>query len=420
MRGRTPRQWQRRMLTMHDPIAYDPLDPAVLEDPFPAYARLRQECPVHRSDRLGYPVYTVSRAVDLHAIITDPDMWSNEQGPGLGYPAKGRVIGDIQQFDPPEHTARRKFVRSEFTPTRVAGLAAGTRALAHQLVDAMEARRSAELHDDFALPLPIIAFVDLLGVPREDRDRIKGWADRMVLGLADPQAPGDAAQQVHAYVREKVTERRRAADEAGLPGEEAVGTVVPAGLLSTYALREYNGARMPDDQLAGMVLQLMVAGHETTTSLITNLVWRLLQDRSRWEALVADRSLAETAVEESLRYDPPVLGLCRTNKAPATVGGYYLEPNTKVMLLYASANRDPDVFTDPDEFRLDRDLQELARHYSFGWGTHHCLGARLARQTARIGLEVLLERLPGLRLAGPGERIAPALLWGRRRLPVAW
>jgi cytochrome P450 len=177
---------------------------------------------------------------------------------------------------------------------------------------------------------------------------------------------------------------------------------------------------MPDDQLAAMVLQLMVAGHETTTSLITNLVWRLLEERSRWEAIVANPALAETAVEESLRYDPPVLGLCRTNKKPVTLGGYELEPNTKVMLLYASANRDPAAFRDPDEFRIDRDLQELAHHYSFGWGTHHCLGARLARQTARIGLEVLVERLPDLRLAGPTERIAPAFLWGRRKLPVAW
>jgi cytochrome P450 len=405
---------------MHDPCSYDPLDPSVLEDPFPAYARLREACPVHRNDRLGYPVYSVARAADVHTIITDPELWSNEQGPGVGYPARGRVVGDIQQFDPPEHTARRKFVRSEFTPTRVAGLASGTRALAHQLVDAMYERHAAELHDDFALPLPIIAFVDLLGVPREDRDRIKGWADRMVLGLADPHAPGDAGQQVLNYVMEKVTERRRAADAAGMPGEEAVGTVVPAGLLSTYALRQYNGARMPDDQLAAMVLQLMVAGHETTTSLITNLVWRLLEERSRWEAVVANPSLAETAVEESLRYDPPVLGLCRTNKEPVTLGGYELEPNTKVMLLYASANRDPAAFRDPDEFRIDRDLQELAHHYSFGWGTHHCLGARLARQTARIGLEVLVERLPDLRLAGPAERIAPAFLWGRRKLPVAW
>jgi cytochrome P450 len=299
-------------------------------------------------------------------------------------------------------------------------VADATRRLAHSLVDAIETAGSAELHDDYALPLPIIAFVEMLGVPLADRDRIKAWADALVLGLADPYAGATASTEIQAYVAEKVEERRAAADAAGMPGEEAVGTVVPAGLLSTYALRPYQGQRMPVDELSNMMLQLMVAGHETTTSLLTNAVWRLLEDRSRWEQLIANPEFVDTTVEESLRYDPPVLGLCRTNNEPVELGPHHLAKDTKVMVLYASANRDPDAFSEPETFRLDRDPLELARHYAFGWGIHHCLGAHLARQTGRIGVSVLAERLPGLRLAGETERIAPALLWGRRRLPVVW
>lgn len=276
------------------------------------------------------------------------------------------------------------------------------------------------MHDEYALPLPIITFLHMLGVDEEDRVRIKAWADQAVLGLADPYAVGRSASEVHQYVAAMVTERRRLADEAGTPGEEAVGTSVPAGLLSKFSLRLFNGQRLPVEQVCNMINQLMVAGHETTTSLVTNMVWRLLGERQLWEQVVADPALAEVAVEESLRFDPPVLGLCRTNTTPTSLGHAELPVDTKVMVLYASANRDDALFADPAAFRLDRDLMDVARHYSFGWGTHHCLGAKLARQTARVALEVLVERLPGLTLAGDTERIAPALLWGRHRLPVAW
>ncbi|MFN0096402.1 MAG: cytochrome P450 [Dehalococcoidia bacterium] len=398
---------------------YDPTGEAVLADPFPAYAAMREGCPMHRTEQFGHPVYTVSRATDVHAILTAPGAWSNELGPGVGY--SYGASGDVQRFDDPEHLYRRQFLRKDFTPAKVKEAAGATRTLAEATVEALKPRGQAELHDDFAMPLPIVIFIDMLGVPRDDKFRIKHWADEMVLGLADPSRSGAAGGEIVAYVRALAAERRAAADAAGLTAEQAIGTVVPAGLLSQYALLPFkDGQRMDISELCGMVLQLMVAGHETTTSLITNAVWRLLSDRPLWDALVADPALAEVAVDESLRYDPPVLGLCRTNNEPTELLGEELPKDTKVMVLYASANRDASVFHDPDAFRLDREPLEASRHYSFGWGTHHCLGAHLARQTARIALETLATRLPSLRLAGETERIAPAFLWGRRRLPVAW
>jgi cytochrome P450 len=296
------------------------------------------------------------------------------------------------------------------------------RARAVELVDAMlAAGPPAELHDDVALPLPIFSFIEMMGgVDAADADRIKAWADEMVKGLADPYGAGEATKQLHHYLRERIVAVRAEADAAGMPGEDAAGVAVPAGLLATYSLRLFEGERMDTFECANMLSQLMVAGHETTTSLITNLVFRLLERRELWETVVADPGLAEAAVEESLRFDPPVLGLCRTNPEPAVLGDEELPAGTKVMVLYASANRDPSAFDRPDEFRLDRPWTELRRHYSFGWGVHHCLGAPIARQTARIALETLVSRVPGLDLAGPTERIGSELLWGRRVLPVRW
>lgn len=411
------------MRRMGDHVDYDPLAPETVEDPFPAYAALREGCPVHRTDRFGHPLYTLSRRSDIHAVLTSPDRWSNLLGPGVSY-SRGDRVGDMQRFDPPEHTARRRFARPEFNPVRVAAeLQDRVRVRAAELIEAAKAAGPpTEVHDDLALPLPIFSFIEMMGgVDAADADRIKAWADEMVKGLADPYGANEATVQLHHYLRERIDAVRAAADAAGTPSEEeAVGVTVPTGLLSTYSLRLYEGARMEASQCANMLSQLMVAGHETTTSLITNLVYRLLERRERWEAVVADPSLAEAAVEESLRFDPPVLGLCRTNPQPEQLGEHQLDPGTKVMVLYASANRDPSAFDRPDEFRLDRPWTELRRHYSFGWGVHHCLGAPIARQTARIALEELVARLPGLELAGPTERIGSELLWGRRVLPVRW
>ena len=175
------------------------------------------------------------------------------------------------------------------------------------------------------------------------------------------------------------------------------------------------------NEVVGMVNQLLIAGHETTTSLITNCVWRLLEDRpNRWERVVADPSLIRTTVEESLRFDPPVLGLCRTNNEEVTLHGVTLPVDSKLMVLYASANRDEATFDEPDAFRVDRPLGESMRHFSFSWGIHHCLGAHLARLTGRVALEVLTQRLPELRLDGAPTRIPSPFLWGRKTLPVAW
>lgn len=392
-------------------ISYSPVEPEVLADPFPAYARLRDECPVHRTDQLGRPLWSVSRAVDVHHVLTSPQCWSNAKGPGLANTSSG--AGDMQHDDPPEHTRRRMFARDWFAPPAIARLEQSVRTMTVDLIERARPCGAADLYSDIALPLPVTSFCAILGVDIADRAQFLAWADELVVSMAYPGRGVAARRELSAFTAAEVERRRAAAD---------AGKSVPDGLLSHLAVDGYrDGERMPLAEVVNMVNQLLIAGHETTTSLITNCVWRLLEDRpERWDRLLARPSLVPNAIEESLRFDPPVLGLCRTNSQDAEIGAVVIPAESKVMVLYASANRDPARFERPDEFVLDRPLVDARRHFSFSWGIHHCLGAHLARLTARVTVEELVGRLPSLRLDGASQRVASPFLWGRKRLPVAW
>lgn len=397
-------------------VDYSPTDAAVLEDPASAHAVLRGMCPVHRTDALGRPLFSVSLAEDVHDILVHPETWSNRMGPGIADTSSG--AGDMQHDDPPEHTRRRMFARDWFGPSAVAKLEDSVRAVAVQFIERARRAGSADLYADVALPLPVTSFCEIVGVDIDDRDQFLAWADELVVSMAYPERGRTARRELSAFTAAEVERRRAVADAGGEP---------PAGLLTHLAVDDYRvdgdgrPERMPLGEVVNMVNQLLIAGHETTTSLITNCVWRLLEDRpTRWERLLAEPDLVPNAVEESLRFDPPVLGLCRTNHVDASIRGVDIPAASKVMVLYASANRDPSRFDRADEFVIDRPLLETRRHYSFSWGIHHCLGAHLARLTARVALEELLTRLPTLRLDGPTTRVASPFLWGRKHLPVAW
>jgi cytochrome P450 len=392
---------------------YSVTDPDVLADPIPAYAELRRECPVHRADIEGRPLWSVSRAADVHRILVDPAHWSNRHGPGIANSTSG--AGDMQHDDPPEHTRRRTFARDWFGPSAVGQLEPAIRAVATELITAIRPRGAGDLYSDVALPLPVTSFCAILGLDLGERGQLVEWADELVVAMAYPERGRQARKALSEFTTVEI-ERRRAAADAGDPN--------PPGLLTHLAVDPYTagGERMDLHELVNMVNQLLIAGHETTTSLITNCVWRLLEEReARWERVVAEPTLIPQAVEESLRFDAPVLGLCRTPSEPSTVDGVEIAEGEKVMVLYASANRDPARFPDrPDEFVLDRPLLETRKHYSFSWGIHHCLGAHLARLTARVALEELAAGLPTLALAGAPRRVSSPFLWGRKSLPVRW
>ncbi|MCU0274424.1 MAG: cytochrome P450 [Acidimicrobiales bacterium] len=401
---------------------YDPLSPDTLADPFPAYAGLRARCPVHHHADFQPPFFTLTRREDVLAGLRDWELWSIRYGSNPQYMRSTGLF-----TDPPEHTGFRKLFNRGFTPRTVGRLEDEIEALGRELLDAVIDDGSGDFHDFYASPLPITIISRLLGIPTDDLPLFEVMCNDLVAtyNVPDPAAGAPARARLDAYFQGHIDERRATLAAAGVtqPGPEHLGAVVPNDLLSGFVVAEQDGRRLTDREMHLMLVLLLLGGLETSTALLGNIVWRLLEDRSRWEAVQADPDLIDVAVEESLRHDPPVLGLFRTPTRDVELHGVTIPEKAKVMLCFASANRDVAEgagITDPETFRLDRPLDEVRQHLSFGFGVHYCPGAHLARLEAKVTLRLLLERMPDLRLAGPTERIVPFILWGRRHVPVAW
>jgi cytochrome P450 len=393
---------------------YDPFDPAVLADPFPVYAALRERCPVHHHPGFGERgFYTVTRYDDVVALSKDVDRWSADWGQGPIYVKEGGL-----RSDPPEHTRYRRLITGAFTPSRTAALTAFVEASAGALVDRFAAAGEVDLVGAFAVPLPLDVIAHVLGVPADRGAEFKAWSDEFMAGQnnADPEVQGAARAKIDAYFVEELGQRRGRL--AAAPGADPM-SVLPDDVLTSLLLADNDGRPFTDDELLPLLLLLLVGGNETTTSLLGNLVRRLLE-LGLWEQVVADPSLWDAAIEESLRLDPPVLGLFRTAQGDQHVHGVTVPADAKVQGLYAAANRDPAVFERPDSFRLDRTAREARQHLSFGVGIWFCPGAALARIEARAALRQLGERLPGLRLVGAVERTDSFMMWGPKALPVRW
>jgi cytochrome P450 len=400
-------------------VSYDPLGLDVLADPFPSYADLREHCPVHHYDRFTPPFFTLSRYDDVIEALRDVETWSMRYGPSPQYTRPSGLVND-----PPEHTEFRRLFHRGFTPRTVGGLEDEITALAVELLDAMAPLGRGDFHEHYAVRLPITVIARMLGVPEADHVLFKDMTDTLVATYNEPDPRASAAPRARfdAYFQRFIDERRDALRLAGVdhPDESHLDTVIPNDMVSGFVVAEYQGRRLQDPEIHWVLLLLLLGGNETSTALLTNMLWRLLEDRTRWEDVQADEALVDVAIEESLRRDPPVLGLFRTATHDVERHGVTIPHKAKVMLCYASANHDPSVFDDPDTYRLDRDLDEIRPHLSFGHGHHYCPGAALARLEARITLRLLIERFPRLRLDGVPTRIVPFNLWGRATLPVAW
>jgi cytochrome P450 len=387
---------------------YDPLAPSTLDDPAAAHAALRARCPVHRYDRFDPPFYTLSRYDDVAAALRDTETFSSSQGQGPRRTSNGGLF-----TDPPEHTAFRRLLQKAFTPRAVAAMEPFVESLAASLVEPLVPLGRADLHREVASPLPTITIATMLGVPPEDQVQFKRWSDAAVesMGSQDPRAFLAERLEMRDYLLDQIDRRRALL---------AAGDELPDDLTSGLVRAEDDGARMTTDEIVGVVVQLLVGGNETTTSLITNALVRLVERPELLAAVRADLDLVDPLIEESLRFDAPVLGLFRNTTCPVMLHDVEIPADAKVMVLYAAANRDDAAFEAPDEFRLDRPHAEARRHLAFGAGVHYCLGAPLARLEARIALRAILRMLPGLRFDGPSERVVPFFLWGRRTLPLAW
>lgn len=401
--------------------AFDPLSPETMADPYPDYQRMREHCPVHHHDGMEAPFNMVFRHADVRAVNMNAKVWSARYGTGPGYM---RSIGFFADGKP--HAEFRAIFKARVSLNSLEGLRERITAQTDLLIDAMlTGPGSADLHDAFALPLPVWVVGDLLGIGDGDKALLKHWSDRLTEAAFGVDAKGwaETYEGVCAFFDGHIEARLDRLKAAGIetPGPEHVGVVVSDDWISDAVCARFQDRALTRAEQHIALMGLLVGGNETTTSLITNLVWRLLQQPDLWAQVVSDpERLVPVAVEESLRFDAPTQGMFRTSLCPVEIHGVTVPEKAKMMMVFGSANRDPEVFDKPEEFRLDRPAEELAQHIAFGVGPHTCPGAPLARLEGRIAIDRLVRRIPDLRLDGPTERIGAYNFWGRRRLPVAW
>ena len=389
-------------------------------EPTAHYPELREQCPLHQVVEHDPPFFVLSRFDDIVDVLKQPNTWMNHEGPGVNVQPNG-VLGTT---DDPDHARHRRVLRQAFVPTVVDDLAPAIVAICDELLDEMLPLGSGDFVDLFAAPLPALAIAELLGVSRDRRGDFRHWSDLAVAALTggDLDQYQQAKQALEDHVEAGVRERDALLGDGlgdGPVDDTAVGTVIPDDVLSRLTVAHRNEVlSLPETRYIGY--QLLVAGHETTTSLLAMMLFRLLERPEVMARLRADLTLLPNTIEEALRYDSPVHGLFRTSDDEQTLHGVTIPPHTKLQLAYASANRDPSQFTEPDEFRIDRERREVGRHVAFGWGVHHCIGAPLARLETRIAFERILDRTADIQLAGEPVRNDSFVLHGLTSLPIRW
>jgi cytochrome P450 len=391
---------------------FAPEDPEFyLDDPYPALRRLRREDPVHWYGKAA--CWCITKHADVEHVSRSPQLFTSSQGILLGY---GREIDrrgvppTILEMDPPQHNRYRKLVIQAFAPRAVTALEPRIRAIARESLDVVPLGESVDFVDAVSVPLPMYVIAEMMGVPRADWSDFRRWADALVnaaggLGDAGSDAMRGALGEMFTYFTGLVADRHRT------PREDLVSTLVRA---------EIDGDRLTDPEILMFCATLLTAGNETTRNLISGGAFALIQHPDQKRALLADPGLIPNAVEEMLRWWPPLLSFSRHATSATSLRGKEISEGDCVLLLYQAANRDEEVWGEDAEcFDVRRD-HTRRRHLSFGFGEHLCLGAALARLEARVMFEELLARLPEFEPAGPIERQRSRLMNGIERMPVAF
>lgn len=377
-------------------IAYNPFEPGFTDDPYPQYEALRATDPVHQSP---FGIWALFSYDDVLRFLRDSELSVDER---FAHPSPmtelvQEVLGEeadrgsyaMLNRDPPDHTRLRRLVSKAFTPRVIEGLVPRIEQLVDQALDSLEARRTADLIEDLAFPLPFQVITELLGMPDIDTCKLREWSGMLVRTLEpvyDPdvlRAIREAGLSMVGLTKEAIAWKR------DNPGDD---------LLSALIAAEENGDVLSEDELADQVMLLYIAGHETTVNLIGNGTLALLRNREQLEKIRADHTLLPNAIEELLRFDSPVQMSRRITLREVDVGGKTIETGAFVLLVLGSANRDEARWGEGAE-RLDVTRANAKEHLSFGGGHHLCLGAALARVETRIAVGALIRRFPRLALA---------------------
>jgi cytochrome P450 len=388
-------------------VSYSPFDYAVHEDPYPLYARLREEAPLYRNDEIGF--WALSRHADVAAAFRDHATFSSSHGVSVEPSAWGPHAHRTMSFlalDPPRHTRMRALVSKGFTPRRVKEMADDIRRLTLRHLEPALEKGEFDFVADFAGLLPMDVISEMMGVPEADRAEVRRLADTVVHreeGLNDvPPAGMDAALTLVGYYQDMVAERRRK----------------PTGDLTSALLdAEIDGDRLDDTEIIAFLFLMVVAGNETTTKLLANALYWGARNPARAAKPLRDPARVDDWVEETLRYDTSSQMLARRVAEGVELHGVRVPAGDRVLLLVGSANRDPRVFPEADAYDLDRDTSQLV---SFGGGRHFCLGANLARLEARIALTEFVRNVASYEVDfANAERVHSVNVRGFAALPVS-
>ena len=369
------------------------LEPEVLANPYPLYHRLRAEDPVHW-DRFLH-TWVVTRYGDvinvLHSFSADrtptPTQLTAMGLSGLN-PIAEVMVKQMLFMDAPAHTRLRGLASVAFTPLKVRALRGHIQEIVDGLLDRVVPPGQMDAIADFAAPMPAIVTAEMLGVPTEDHGNLKKWSADFAEMLGNFQHNPDRIPRVLESTNRLVDYFKDAINKMREHPRE--------GLIHSFMTAELDGDRLSEEEIVANCIVTMVGGQETTTNLIGNGLLTLLRNRAQLEQLRGDPNLIGAAVEELLRYESPSQHTGRIARQDVEMDGKLIRKGQAVMAIMAAANRDPDRFPDPDALILDRADN---KHVAFGWSSHFCFGAPLARMEAQIAFETLLRRLPNLQLA---------------------
>ena len=386
-------------------VQLDPGAPTFIADPYPVLASLRATGPVLWHEPMGSWLATTHDAVSqVMRNRVFGRLWTDWEPASQMEPFNALHRHQMMENEPPTHTRLRRLVAAAFGRGHVERMRPRIEQLAAAMVG--ELGESFDLLGDYAEPMPVFVIADLLGVPREDHVALRDWSQAIVhmyepgVGALTKAAAIQASTAFSDYVR-GVVELRRSS-----PGDDLISDLISA---------RDEGSKLSDDELVASVVLLLNAGHEASVNVFGNGFHTLLQHPDQMARITGGEVSIEAALEELIRYDAPLQLFERTATADVEVSGQLIRSGERIACLMGSANRDPDVFTDPDTFDVGRDPNP---HVGFGMGLHFCLGAPLARLELQISISTLLDRFPALQLSGEAPRRPTWVLRGYEKIPV--
>lgn len=391
-------------------LGIDLLSPDFVANPYPYYDILRNSAPIlYDAD---WNLWFISSYEDINTLLRDRRLGRDMDGVPKPDPSTpfGRLHhNSLMEKEPPDHTRLRSLVNKAFTPARIEALRPHVTEIAHRLLDIVQPRGEMDLLADFAEPLPVMVIAELLGVPEEGRNNLRPWSQAIVAmyelapTAEDEKRANQAVAEFSTYLQGLIAERRVS------PRQDLISALIEA---------EEEGHRLSEDELIATCILMLNAGHEATVNAIVNGMVAFFRHPDQYEMMKRSPELNKTAVEEVLRYDTPLQLFRRWVREDVPYKGFCFEKGSQLALLYAAGNRDPARFADPHRFDITR--QDNA-HLGFGAGIHYCVGAPLARLEMQVAFQVLIERLPKLRLARETLEYRPNfVIRGLKALPVVF